>query len=132
METTWTVFIGACAGAITAGISWVTFWLRWSDRETKTSDRINEVKTYAISASQEAAEAKLDIEKLQIINAAYQAAFNDFQLRVVGGYAEKGLLKEVETRVISAVEKVGRDTTNQIEQLTKRVDSIVSNRRSQT
>jgi len=116
--------IGVICSVVVAACAFVTFWLRFGDR-------ISRSQSDAASALQEAAEAKLDLEQQRVLHSALKEELTGFQLRVAREYVDKDMMREVETRVIAAVEKAARASTEAIAQLAKRIDGIADGRARQ-
>jgi hypothetical protein len=116
--------IGVVCSVVVAACAFVTFWLRFGDR-------ISRSQSDAASALQEAAEAKLELEQPRALHATLKEELTSFQLRVAREYVDKDMMREVETRVIAAVEKAARASTEAIAQLAKRIDGIADGRARQ-
>jgi hypothetical protein len=115
--------IGVICSVVVAACAFLTFWLRFGDR-------ISRSQSDAASALQEAAEAKIELEQFRVLHAALKEELTSFQLRVAKEYVDKDMMREVETRVIAAVEKAARASTEALAQLAKRIDGIADGRRA--
>jgi hypothetical protein len=115
--------IGVICSVVVAGCAFVTFWLRFGDR-------ISRAQGDAATALQEAAETKLELEQQRALHATLKEELTSFQLRVAKEYVDKDMMREVESRVIAAVEKAARASTEAIAQLAKRIDGISDSRRA--
>jgi len=115
--------VGVICSVVVAACALVTFWLRFGDR-------ISRSQSDAASALQEAAEAKLELEQFRVLQATLKEELTSFQLRVAKEYVDKDMMREVESRVIAAVEKAAQAATDAIAQLAKRIDGISDGRRA--
>jgi hypothetical protein len=122
-EPTALALIGVICSAVIAACAFVTFWLRFGDRIARS-------QADAAAALQEAAEAKVDLEHLRALHTTLKEELTTFQLRVAKEYVDKDMMREVETRVIAAVEKASKTSTEAIAQLAKRIDGISDGRRA--
>jgi hypothetical protein len=116
-------FIGVICSAVIAACAFVTFWLRFGDRITRS-------QADAAAALQEAAEVKVELEQLRMLHTSLKEELANFQIRVAKEYVDKDMVREIETRVIAAVEKASKASTEALAQLAKRIDGIADGRRA--
>ena len=115
--------LGAICSVVIATCAFVTFWLRFGDRITRS-------QADAAAALQEAAEAKAELEQLRLLHTSLKEELAEFQIRIAKDYVDKDMVREIETRVIAAVEKASKASTEALAQLAKRIDGIADGRRS--
>jgi hypothetical protein len=115
--------VGAICSVVIAACASVTFWLRFGDRIARS-------QADAAAALQEAAEAKAELEQLRLLHTSLKEELADFQIRIAKDYVDKDMVREIETRVIAAVEKASKASTEALAQLAKRIDGIADGRRS--
>jgi hypothetical protein len=115
--------VGAICSVVIAACAFVTFWLRFGDRIARS-------QADAAAALQEAAEAKAELEQLRLLHTGLKEELAVFQIRIAKDYVDKDMVREIETRVIAAVEKASKASTEALAQLAKRIDGIADGRRS--
>lgn len=93
------------------------FWLR-------LGQQITEAKVSAQNALQEAAEAKQAAAGNATSLAAAQAAHALFREQVAREYVDRDMIREIESRVVNAIEKAARASTDAIVALAKRIDGL--------
>jgi hypothetical protein len=120
-EATNVALIGVFCSVVVAACAFVTFWLRFGDR-------ISRAQADAAAALQEAAESKIELEQVRTLHLQLKEELTNFQLRVAKEYVDKDMMREVESRVIAAVEKAARASTEALAQLAQRIDGIADRR----
>jgi hypothetical protein len=118
-EATAIALIGVLCSTVIAACAFVTFWLRFGDR-------ISRAQSDSAAALQDVAQSKLELESVRALHADLKEELTTFQLRVAREYVDKDMMREVEGRVIAAVEKAAKSTTEALQHLNERIDSIVS------
>jgi len=83
----------------------------------------------AAAALQEAAEVKVELEQLRMLSHCHQGGTRKLQIRVAKEYVDKDMVREIETRVIAAVEKASKASTEPSPS-SKRIDGIADGRRA--
>jgi hypothetical protein len=118
-EATAVAFIGVICSTVIAACAFVTFWLRFGDR-------ISRAQSDSAAALQDTAQSKLELEAMRALHTQLKEELTSFQLRVAREYVDKDMMREVEARVIAAVEKAAKSTTEALKHLNERIDAIVS------
>lgn len=91
---------GAVAVAVGSMISILTFWTRYSDRVTKAEAKASAAQEIAQEAKKDAHEAS---EKIAI----QSAAFGLYREQVARDYIHREVMREVEDRLTSAIDRLG-------------------------
>lgn len=93
-------WVGLASGAIVAGFTVLSFWLRFSDRITKAHARADAAMVVAEEAR---AEAKEGSEKTTLLS----ASFGIYREQVAREYIHREVMREVEERLTSAIDRLG-------------------------
>lgn len=92
--------IGALGGLCIAGITVLSFWMRFSDRITKAEAAAAAAKTASDEAQKSADEAQRKVE-------IQGAAFSIYREQIAREYIHREVMREVEERLTAAIERLG-------------------------
>jgi len=92
--------IGVIGGLCVAGITVISFWMRFSDRITEARAAADDASKSAESAKSDAHQA---IEKIGVLS----AAFSLYREQVAREYIHREVMREVEDRLTQAIERLG-------------------------
>lgn len=121
METPLVGLVAALSAAAGAAAAWFLFWFN-------LAGRIAAIERDAKNALQDSAENKQETTTMRDAMAAHAAAFNLYQVHVAREYADKDMIREMEARVVGAVEKAAKASAEQIAGLAKRIDGLTDGR----
>ena len=125
--------IAAFLAATAAFFTVIGFWTRLSDRITKANSSAEVALQEAVESKQDLdalrTETKRDTSEVRVAIAALDGRHSLFREQVAREYVDKDSLREVEARVIAAIEKAAKASSDQMGQLSKRIDSLSDGRR---
>lgn len=101
METSTLLTIGGVLGILVSGYTIVTFWMKLSDRITKANAKAEAAETAAHNASIAVAAAHVETDRIR-------AELVEHRVSVAREYVSHGTLEKLESRVIGAIDGLGR------------------------